>query len=189
MIRRLKHEVLDLPAKRRHVQSLRVENLPESCQASLKRLKDPKEKQAKGEVGLSGLGDTSPSPSKNFLELFMASGIAKLPHACSHLLELLEENPGQQFVVFGYHKAVLDGLASALQYKGHSWVRIDGQTPGDERLDLIARFQASHISSGSAPVQRRSTPPRVMLASLMAAGQGITLTAANHVVFAGNLRF
>ncbi len=190
MIRRLKHEVLNLPAKRRHIQSLQVQEVPESCKASLQRLKDFKTKQLTSELKFSLDSDgNSVSPSKSFLELFMASGIAKLPSACKHLLWLLKEHAGQQFVVFGYHKAVLDGIASALDHRGHTFVRIDGQTPGDERLDLVSRFQTSRESTECLPSRSRSNPPRVMLASLMAAGQGITLTAANHVVFAGHLLF
>ena len=49
---------------------------------------------------------------------------------------------------------------------------IDGATPSGERFDNVKRFQTDESC-------------RVAILSLLAASQGITLTAADTVVFAG----
>ncbi|KAI4879172.1 hypothetical protein NFI96_025405, partial [Prochilodus magdalenae] len=52
-----------------------------------------------------------------------------------------------------------------------SYIRIDGSVPSAERIQLVHRFQ-------------NDPDTRVAILSIQAAGQGLTLTAASHVVFA-----
>ncbi|GAA6106252.1 DNA annealing helicase and endonuclease ZRANB3 isoform X1, partial [Tachysurus ichikawai] len=52
-----------------------------------------------------------------------------------------------------------------------SYIRIDGSVPSAERIQLVHRFQ-------------NDPETRVAILSIQAAGQGLTLTAASHVVFA-----
>ena len=61
--------------------------------------------------------------------------------------------------------------------KGVRCLRIDGATPASERQALVQTFQA--IKPGT---------PAVFALSILAAGQGLTLTAAHTVVF-GELRW
>ncbi|TSK67224.1 DNA annealing helicase and endonuclease ZRANB3 [Bagarius yarrelli] len=51
------------------------------------------------------------------------------------------------------------------------YIRIDGSVPSAERIQLVHRFQ-------------NDPETRVAILSIQAAGQGLTLTAASHVVFA-----
>ncbi|KAI2650516.1 DNA annealing helicase and endonuclease ZRANB3 [Labeo rohita] len=52
-----------------------------------------------------------------------------------------------------------------------SYIRIDGSVPSAERIQLVHRFQ-------------NDPDTRVAILSIQAAGQGLTFTAASHVVFA-----
>jgi SWI/SNF-related matrix-associated actin-dependent regulator 1 of chromatin subfamily A len=61
--------------------------------------------------------------------------------------------------------------------KGVRCLRIDGATPASERQALVQTFQA--IKPGT---------PAIFALSILAAGQGLTLTAAHTVVF-GELRW
>jgi hypothetical protein len=79
--------------------------------------------------------------------------------------------PGK-LLVFAYHQSVLDSLEEQLcQHQGLGYIRIDGKTAAQTRQALVHRFQ---------------TDPSVRLGllSIRAAGAGLTLTAADKVVFA-----
>ncbi len=75
---------------------------------------------------------------------------------------------GEQAVVFSHFLGMLSLLEAALARYGIETIRVDGST--DNRQALIDRFNAH-----DAPVA---------LCSLLAAGYGINLTAANHVIHA-----
>ncbi|KAF6266788.1 hypothetical protein COO60DRAFT_14262 [Scenedesmus sp. NREL 46B-D3] len=77
-----------------------------------------------------------------------------------------------KLVVFAYHQQVLSALQAQLcEAQGLGFIRIDGKTQPQQRQQLVGRFQ---------------TDPSVRLAllSIKAAGTGLTLTAADRVVFA-----
>jgi len=78
--------------------------------------------------------------------------------------EILEAK--ESVVVFTQFLGALDLLQECLNAKGHRYIRIDGSTEG--RGDLVEKFNAQ--------------PQMVALCSLRAAGYGITLSAANHVI-------
>ena len=69
-------------------------------------------------------------------------------------------------VLFSYFLGTLDLFESYLRERGVSYIRIDGSTRN--RQALIDRFNAGNAS--------------IALCSLMAAGHGINLTAASHVI-------
>jgi SNF2 family DNA or RNA helicase len=73
---------------------------------------------------------------------------------------------GESLVVFAHHREVIEALTSAI---GVSWVSITGETASGDRLQRVDAFQ------------RRDA--QVMVASLRAAGEGITLTRASDVLF------
>ena len=70
----------------------------------------------------------------------------------------------------------LPSLLQAAAAKGVRCLRIDGATPASERQALVQTFQA--LKPGTAAI---------FCLSILAAGQGLTLTAASTVVF-GELR-
>jgi len=72
-------------------------------------------------------------------------------------------------LIFAWHTSVIDSLAQDLEKFGV--LKIDGRTPISERQDIVQRFQTD-------PNQR------VFIGNITAAGEGLTLTAANQVLFA-----
>ena len=68
---------------------------------------------------------------------------------------------------------MLDAVQSAAAAKGVRCLRIDGATPASERQALVHTFQG--LPAGT---------PCLFALSILAAGQGLTLTAAHDVVFA-----
>lgn len=93
----------------------------------------------------------------------------------SKLLKALEilcaMPPGERGVVFSWFKSALDLLEAALEYRGVSVARLDGDDDKETRKDVMEIFQAR--TPGSA---------RVLLATKTSGGVGLTLTAANHMV-------
>jgi SWI/SNF-related matrix-associated actin-dependent regulator 1 of chromatin subfamily A len=75
--------------------------------------------------------------------------------------------------VFAHHKNVLDGIEKFIRGASDlpGYIRIDGSTPVDQRQEYVNQFQ-------------HDDDCRVALLSITAAGMGITLHAAAHVVFA-----
>ena len=74
---------------------------------------------------------------------------------------------GQQFLVFCYHKQLMDDLFEACDGKA---MLINGDTPTEKRHQYVKDFQEGKY--------------QVAVLSMLAAGTGITLTAASHVIFA-----
>ncbi len=74
----------------------------------------------------------------------------------------------EQVLVFSHFLEMLNLLEAALRERGIAYIRIDGST--DNRQILIDSFNQQRIP--------------VALLSLQAAGHGINLTAANHVIHA-----
>lgn len=71
-------------------------------------------------------------------------------------------------VVFSQFTKYLDLIGKAMKDAGHSFVRIDGSVPLQQRSSYINEFNS------------RENFPRFVLCSLHAAGTGINLTRANH---------
>jgi len=94
------------------------------------------------------------------------TAIAKIPMVLAHLEQVLEN--GKKVVLFAHHHAVVDRIAEEL---GRACVTLTGDTPQEARQMAIDRFQADESC-------------RVFIGSIKAAGVGITLTAASHVIFA-----
>ncbi|DBB17338.1 TPA: hypothetical protein ACH3X3_014381 [Trebouxia sp. C0006] len=100
--------------------------------------------------------------------LYCATGEAKIKRAVELIEAALEE--GNKVIVFAHHLNVLDEIQHTLG-KAHHAIRIDGSTSLESRKKAMDDFQ---------------TKPEVKLAilSITAAGVGITLTAAQCVIFA-----
>lgn len=116
--------------------------------------------------------------------------ITKLKQICDHpAIVLKEEEPlykrsnkfdwiiekiqeivesGEQVVVFSHFLGMLDLIQRAIQERSYSFIRIDGSVSGRQKLiDLFNQGKK-----------------RVAILSVNAAGHGINLTAANHVIHA-----
>lgn len=95
-------------------------------------------------------------------------GVAKIPAALTYIKTQLDSGH-QKIIVFAHHKEVMDGLAAGLLDYGVAMISGD-VTSGAKRQEAIDRFQ-------------NEKGIRIFLASVTAAGVGITLTAASYVIF------
>ena len=79
---------------------------------------------------------------------------------------------GEKAVVFSWRIEPLSllGRRIAEQWDGSTAETITGQTPSTRRSQIVSSFQTTNN-------------PRVLLCSMRATAEGLTLTAANHVVF------
>ena len=89
------------------------------------------------------------------------------------LLEILEET-GRKVLIFATYRSSIDAIEAFLTKKGYKVGVIHGGIPASKRGDLINRFQ-------------NTTEPDVMVMQPQATAHGITLTAADTVVFFGPL--
>jgi len=158
MVRRLKADVLEeLPSKRRQRVHLEVgDSAAEACF------------RMKGE--LENIGDDDGLERRRLISsLYTESAKAKAEVVCEYVEDLI--NGGCKFLVFANHISMLDALeATAVRCKV-GFIRIDGSVPSTERQRQTTLFQSD-------------PKVRVAILGLLAAGVGITLTAASTVVFA-----
>jgi SNF2 family DNA or RNA helicase len=93
--------------------------------------------------------------------------VAKIPSVIEHLKEKFDGGV-DKIICFAHHKDVINAIADKF---GERAVSLFGDTKKEDRQSAIDRFQ---------------TDKRVKLfiGGIMAAGTGLTLTAASHVVFA-----
>jgi SWI/SNF-related matrix-associated actin-dependent regulator 1 of chromatin subfamily A len=94
-------------------------------------------------------------------------GEAKAPVYADLLVEEFKNGRGKT-VVFAIHKKVLDIVQGALEAARIGCVRLDGATSERGRVQAVESFQADPAC-------------RVFLANIVAAGVGITLTAAHDL--------
>ena len=160
MVRRLKKDVLDqLPPKRRTV-------------VTLPSLKDTVLEKFK--VGLHELGqlgdDASPFERGVLMNrMYVDTGKVKLEMVRDYVKELCIS--GGKLLVFCAHLEMLEGIRSCVEKEKLGYMLICGETPPSERFENVQRFQEDESC-------------RVAILSIMAASQGLTLTAADTVVFA-----
>lgn len=181
MVRRLKSEVLkELPPKTRQVIELEAtgdalkcvrreaefanENTDaiESAQAELELAKAGDDEAFKAAV--ARLKDKFSVAFTEMAKLRHETALAKVPDAIEFIREQAEECP--KLIVFAHHSDVLHKLHEA--FPGS--LLATGETPPEKRQAFVDRFQ----SDPSA------TP---FFGSIYAMGEGITLTAANLVIF------
>jgi len=159
MIRRLKEQVQkELPAKIRQIIELPADG--GRVRAERQRMRDYK--QQVRALGLSIFSDLS-----EIAHIRHETALAKVPAVVSYLREILEN--GKKVVVFAWHRAVVDQIAEGIGRPIS--VVVTGATTPYNRQQRIDKFQ---------------TDPecRVFIGNFLAAGVGITLTAASTVVFA-----
>ncbi|NXK87838.1 ZRAB3 endonuclease, partial [Formicarius rufipectus] len=167
MIRRLKRDVLtQLPPKVRQ----RIPfDLP---QATAKNLNAT---FAEWEKLMRNLN--SDGPESHFSEvmslitrMYKETAIAKAG-AVKDYIKMMLQNEKLKFLVFAHHLSMLQACTEAVIESKVRYIRIDGSVPSAERIHLVHQFQ-------------KDPETRVAILSIQAAGQGLTFTAASHVVFA-----
>jgi len=181
MIRRMKMDVLkELPTKRRQVVVLDVDSV---LDAVIKKEKEKKKeikqavKEAKEAVKQAGndekaykeaiqkLKEVRLGNLADIAKLRHETALAKVPHTIQYIDMLLENV--DKLVVFTYHKDVLDQIYQ--NYKDMA-VTVSGDNTTQERQEAVQRFQTDDNV-------------RLFLGTIGAAGTGITLTRASHVLF------
>ena len=105
----------------------------------------------------------------SFMVAYRLTGEAKVKGVCE-FVETLFDN-GAKFLIFAHHQSVVEVISKFLLEKKIGHVRIDGKVRPEQRHERVKAFQED---------------PKVRCAvlSIMAASQGITLTAASTIVFA-----
>uniref|UniRef100_A0A672FH77 Zinc finger, RAN-binding domain containing 3 n=1 Tax=Salarias fasciatus TaxID=181472 RepID=A0A672FH77_SALFA len=117
----------------------------------------------------SGVGDATEVMGL-VTRMYKQTAIAKAG-AVKDYMKLLLETERLKFLVFAHHLSMLQACTEAAVEAQASYIRIDGSVPSSERIQLVHKFQSDPET-------------RVAILSIQAAGQGLTFTAASHVVFA-----
>lgn len=177
MIRRLKSDVLkDLPAKRRQV----IELDPDTEGRKVLRLEskfaldmDYAVPQIDGTLDEDAFRKVvrfmrggSPGAFEEMSTIRRLNAVAKIPAVIEHLEDAIESSG--KVVCFAHHKEV---IAALYNHFGECAVVVAGDTPMKTRQANVESFQ-------------KDPKCKLFIGNLIAAGTGITLTAASHVVFA-----
>lgn len=96
--------------------------------------------------------------------------VAKVPYVVDHLRNALLD-PDKKIIVFAHHRAVIESLFNQLTALKMQPVRLYGGMTQEDKNKAVETFQLDKNC-------------RVFIGSITAAGVGLTLTAADHVVFA-----
>jgi len=178
MVRRLKQDVLtDLPAKRRQVIDIApngatsiIDRENRLNQRKLDAIRAVAEAEASGNKAAydSAVAQLKEAESIAFTEMSAARhevAVAKIPACIEHIEMCLEAS--DKVVVFAHHLDVIDALVAAF--------------PG---CAVVSGAVAS-MEKRQAEVDRFQNDPscRVFVGGIKAAGVGLTLTAASHVIF------
>lgn len=170
MVRRKKRDVLkDLPGK-----MVREVSFPPPNAKTKKLLEKQKAQWTAIQHEMKRLREAGAAPDDvlaatqaargKLQELARETSAAKMPMALEFLSDSCEQG---KVVVFAKHHVVLDEISKKF---GDQAVRVDGKVSGERRQEAVDRFQ---------------TDPecRLFIGQIEAAGVGLTLTAASHVVF------
>ncbi|XP_062845612.1 DNA annealing helicase and endonuclease ZRANB3 [Trichomycterus rosablanca] len=169
MIRRLKAEVLtELPAKiRQRIPFDLPKEAAKEASSSLERWESLMHSQ---ESGMSEDQNPFTEVMGLITQMYKQTAVAKAG-AVKDYIKMMLETEDLKFLVFAHHLSMLQACTEAVIEAKAGYMRIDGSVPSAERIQLVHRFQ-------------NDPKTRVAILSIQAAGQGLTLTAASHVVFA-----
>jgi SWI/SNF-related matrix-associated actin-dependent regulator of chromatin subfamily A-like protein 1 len=183
MIRRMKADVMpELPAKRRQVIELPANTaalraLVDKQSKWLEEFNAERERLKTAALGLKDVDEDKYSEAVKALTEYSKAGfeemsrirretaVAKIPIALEYLESILEET--DKVVVFAHHREVLEKLKDKF---GDKAVLLYGGTKISDRQAMVDSFQ-------------QDAKIKVFLGSIQASGVGITLTAAQLVVF------
>lgn len=165
MIRRLKKDVLSqLPPVRRKVVSLE----PDKRQ---RKFIEQEREHRDYDAYLREMLDADIETAK-FAEMSTLreqTALSKIPDVVEFVEELIENDECEKVCLFAHHKSVIAKLGAALQKFGVAVIM--GDTKQSEIDPTIQAFQMD-------------PSVRVFLGSITAAGEGLTLTAADTLIFA-----
>jgi SWI/SNF-related matrix-associated actin-dependent regulator 1 of chromatin subfamily A len=148
MLRRLKGDVLDLPAKQ--YQTLVVD------------LKDRKLVKAMDDLYLEYGDDVDLPPFEKFSKIRAQLAESRIDAALEYVSECEEQDV--PLLVFSAHRAPVLEIGAR-----DGWAAICGDTPPEERQDIVDRFQRGDLKGVALTIQ--------------AGGVGLTLTRASTVLF------
>ena len=183
MVRRLKADVLtELPAKRRQIVELDANGSEQKIQdtaATIERsIELIEELEVKAELAkASDDEETYLATAKalkaargiHFTEMSKVrhdEAVAMIPKAIDFIGDALEDR-NHKVIVFAWHHDVMDAIAEAFQDRA---VMLTGETKMEDRDKIVQQFQ-------------NNPEVQLFIGSITAAGVGITLTAASHVIF------
>jgi SWI/SNF-related matrix-associated actin-dependent regulator 1 of chromatin subfamily A len=176
MIRRLKSDVMaQLPAKLR--QKIEIPVVAEHCR-SIKKLyyEVKKKKEFFKDIAVSDVGanDVELAAKKMETDMFMSKAYmltskAKMKGVAEYVSYLIQSEC--KFIIFAHHLEMLDAIQEQVIKENVKFIRIDGSTSSDGRYRGVQAFQ-------------NNKDCLVAVLSILAAGQGLTLTAASTVVIA-----
>jgi len=185
MVRRLKADVLtELPAKRRAIvefpangasgavadETAQWEQSEDEIAALRVRVELAKAgSKEEYEASVLMLKERTQAAFTELSQLRHATALATVPYAIQHILSSLNDGDGK-VVIFAHHKDVVAAIMAALAEAEIGAVSLTGDTPMQTRQDNVDRFQADSNC-------------RAFVGNIQAAGVGITLTAAAHVIF------
>ena len=159
MVRRMKGDILnELPPKRRAKINLDchiVGHDRSEIEKFNSRFKRPQELKM--------------NEDEAFANAYAKTAEIKLKPVLNYLELVLEKD--KKFILFAHHRAMIDGVCEYLVKKKATFIKIDGSTPTKDRQEGCELFQNSENC-------------RAAILSITAAGVGLTLTAAQLVIFA-----
>lgn len=159
MVRRRKEDVLDeLPEKTRY--KVILEALSNKKQAWFA--------DQSAELDMVRETEGKHKADVQLLKMVKETSRLKQPHVVQYVKTLCERSG--KFLLFAHHHEMLDAVCDALRKKGAPFINIDGRTPRKRRDALVQSFQ-----------ERGEV--RFAVLGIRAAGTGVNLQAANHVVF------
>lgn len=120
------------------------------------------------EASINRLKHSEPAAFNQLAKLRIDAATKKIKLVADYALELIEDDPDKKILIFAHHKEVIDGLVARL---GPLAVKLDGRDGETARQRAVDRFQDDPSI-------------RFFIGSMEAAGVGLTLTRANHVLFA-----
>ncbi|XP_068141566.1 SWI/SNF-related matrix-associated actin-dependent regulator of chromatin subfamily A-like protein 1 [Drosophila tropicalis] len=103
------------------------------------------------------------------LRFYARTAEVKTRAVCAYLKTLIKEKI--KFIIFAHHRIMLDAICDCLSTLKVHYIRIDGSTRSDLRADFVETFQKKNSC-------------QVAVLSLKACNSGITLTAAEMIIFA-----
>lgn len=182
MIRRLKKDVLlDLPSKTRQIIEIPADKFSSALKKEMKIMQSYEEKKAELvelKKRASEQKDDSAFKSKieslrnalsvDFAEISRVrheTALDKVEFTIEYITDMLESR--DKIILFAHHIDVIDKLSSAFPDIS---VKFTGEMTAEDKQRSVDRFQSDPNC-------------KIFIGSIMAAGVGITLTAANTVVF------
>ena len=162
MIRREKADVLtELPPKTRQIIYLDPKKYRKYLDKESKFLSKA---GLRGAESVDRMHQLKPKHIAELAKLRHETALAKVPDLVQLILAALESN--NKVVVFAHHRDVIDALSAAFDNS----VKLTGEMSIIERDVAVSQFQTN-------------PDVRVFIGSIKAAGVGLTLTAANTVIF------